>query len=80
MVFTTSKLIALLFSSARASPSAKLSEIDSSEGGASELLIDDIYSIATHRIFEYEIADDLASLKIKSVKESEQSKMIVVAE
>ena len=80
MAFTISTLIALSFSSAIASPASRLSEMDNSEDGTSEVLIEDEYSVATQMMFENEIADDFASLKIKSVKESEHSKMTVVTD
>ena len=71
-------LFASLLSTPTATSESISSEIDSSMGGASKLLIVDEYSIVTQRIFEYEIADNLASLKIKPINESEHNKMTVV--
>ena len=78
IAFVANILVALLFIKRTAGFLSNLSEIDKNKGGASLLLIIEECSIPTQMTFEYEIADDLANLKIKSTKESEHSKMIVV--
>ena len=69
--FVASIRLALPGSTARGKFVSSLNEMDKNKGGANVLLIVEEYSIATQTTFEYEIAEALASLKVRSIKESE---------